>query len=242
MNALSRLKASLAAREPVTLVTLQFPSLPLAEFVSAQGADAVFIDCEHGGPSIETVAHLAMAIRAGGATSIVRPWSADTDLLKRYIDCGIDGVIVPGVSGARAAARAIQAIRDTGAFDKRDVAVIALIETVEGLGNLEAIAAVPGVDGINIGSADLAVSMGLGRKPDEPRVRDAALDAFRRCRAAGRAAGAPVRRFGEAAFIANGGTIFDYNTADLLKDALSRAQADRAQVLTASEPGRPEPL
>jgi 4-hydroxy-2-oxoheptanedioate aldolase len=230
MCVVERVKKSLADRSPVVWVNLQYPSIQLAEFLSLEGADVIFIDCEHGGPGIETVSNLAVATRAGGAASVVRPWSRDLDLLRRYIDCGIDGVLVPGVDGASAMEQAIRAIADTGASDMRPIIVAALVECVEGLNNLEAVASVAGVDGVLIGSADLAVSMGLGRKPNEASVREAALDAFRRCRDLGRSVGAPVERFGEEEFVANGGNIFNYSVAGLLKSALS--QADRARLLT----------
>ena len=63
------------------------------------------------------------------------------------------------------------------------------VETAEALQNIEAIAAVDGVDGIFIGPADLATSMGFPGNPSAPEVRAAILDAIARIRTAGKPAG-----------------------------------------------------
>ena len=54
---------------------------------------------------------------------------------------------------------------------------------------VEAIAAVPGVDGIFVGPADLATSMGYPGNPAAPEVQAAILDAIVRIRKAGKPAG-----------------------------------------------------
>ena len=63
------------------------------------------------------------------------------------------------------------------------------VESVAGLANLEAIASPEGVDGVFIGPADLAASMGFLGQPNAEPVKAAIADAIARIRACGKAAG-----------------------------------------------------
>ena len=66
-----------------------------------------------------------------------------------------------------------------------ELCLLVQIETAAGLDELENIASVDGVDGIFIGPADLAASMGYTGEPDHPQVVAACEQAISRCRAAG---------------------------------------------------------
>ena len=63
------------------------------------------------------------------------------------------------------------------------------VETRQALGELEAIAGVDGIDGVFIGPADLAASMGFVGRPGHPEVQAAIRDAAIRLKAAGKPAG-----------------------------------------------------
>lgn len=65
--------------------------------------------------------------------------------------------------------------------------VICQVETREALDNLDAILAVEGVDGVFIGPADLAASMGYLTEPGHPEVLSAIEDAIVRISKAGKA-------------------------------------------------------
>ncbi len=67
--------------------------------------------------------------------------------------------------------------------------MVVQVENVEGIKNLDAILAVEGLDGVFIGPADLAASMGHLGEPHHPEVKATVLDALRRIRAAGKVAG-----------------------------------------------------
>jgi 4-hydroxy-2-oxoheptanedioate aldolase len=62
-------------------------------------------------------------------------------------------------------------------------------ETVTALTQLEAICAVDGIDGVFIGPADLAASMGYRGKPGHPDVQAAIEQAMKTIIACGKAAG-----------------------------------------------------
>jgi 4-hydroxy-2-oxoheptanedioate aldolase len=70
-----------------------------------------------------------------------------------------------------------------------EVCLLVQAETTTALQNLEALCAVDGVDGVFIGPADLAASMGYRGNPGHPEVQAAIDGAIRRITACGKAAG-----------------------------------------------------
>jgi 4-hydroxy-2-oxoheptanedioate aldolase len=90
-----------------------------------------------------------------------------------------------------AVARASRWSARTDYLDVADAEVCLLLqaETVTALENLEAICAVDGVDGVFIGPADLAASMGHRGRPGHPDVQAAIEQAMKTIIASGKAAG-----------------------------------------------------
>jgi 4-hydroxy-2-oxoheptanedioate aldolase len=194
----------------------------VAEMIARAGLDYVYIDQQHGLTSYDTLLDLLRAIDHTPTAPLVRVRGNDAGLIGQALDAGADGVIVPMVNSRADAERAVAACRyapsgsrsfgplrvsltrggDVRAADDR-VLCLVMVETEAGVANVAEIAAVPGVDGIYIGQADLAVSLGL--EPElriQPGRHQAAiqriLDA---CGAAGIAAGlsgnaAAMRRAG----------------------------------------------
>jgi 2-keto-3-deoxy-L-rhamnonate aldolase RhmA len=100
------LKRALAERDPVEATWVSVPHPAVAELAAEQGFDCVFLDAEHTPASVETVESLVRAVDAGSdgtAASIVRvPWN-DPVRLKRALDTGPTGVMVPMVETREAA-------------------------------------------------------------------------------------------------------------------------------------------
>ena len=90
----TNLKERLARRDFVVGIHAKFSDADLVEAL-APHCDFIFIDCENAGPDVETIPNLARAARVGGAVALLRPWSKDGGLLRRYLGCGIDGLILP---------------------------------------------------------------------------------------------------------------------------------------------------
>lgn len=160
-----------------------------AEAISKLGYDWVCIDLQHGIIDYTDVANMLPAISTSDATPIVRvPWNEPYEIMK-VLDAGAYGVIVPMINNREEAAQAVAACRypplgnrsfgpiraalyggkgyPTEANDQ--IACIAMIETQDGVTNLEEIVTTPGLDGIYIGPADLALSMGLPVSGDQPQ-------------------------------------------------------------------------
>lgn len=104
---MNRAKQKLQGGGTVLVLNPNFPSPALVEHVGELGFDAVFIDCEHGTADFERVEELARAARAGGMTSILRPWSNDPGLVTRYLDCGVGGIQFPHIEDGAAARAAV---------------------------------------------------------------------------------------------------------------------------------------
>ena len=174
---------------------LHMASPVAAEVVALAGYDFVLIDHEHGPGHYLDATGLLQAISATSAASILRvPWN-DAVHLKRALDIGVDGVLIPTIGNAEEAKRAADACRyppggtrgmahvlcrasDYGlhaeAYAKdveKNLMVILMIETLQGVKNVGEIAAVEGVDALFIGPFDLSCSLGKPGALEDPAFR-----------------------------------------------------------------------
>ena len=186
---MNRAKEKLRTGGTVLVFNPNFPSPALVEHAGSLGFDVAFIDCEHGSADFERVEDLARAARAGGMTSILRPWSTDPGLVTRYLDCGAGGIQFPLVDTAEAARAAVATVRSAqgSRFDATLVSV--MIESAQALKDIDNIVAVPGVDAFVIGLADLARSLGHPGENQHPEVQHAVDAIVTACVRAGCVAG-----------------------------------------------------
>ena len=191
----NRLKQRLAAGRKVLGCWSVLGDPCAAEILAQSGFDFLIFDQEHGlGEPIHLVRQL-QAISATQTTSIVRvPWN-DPISLKRVLDAGVEGVMIPSVETAQEAADAVTACRypsagrrgcaigairasDYGMADDYaetaadNLMIICQIETVTAVENIDAIAAVEGVDLLFIGPYDLSGSAGHFGYIAHPEVGD----------------------------------------------------------------------
>jgi 2-keto-3-deoxy-L-rhamnonate aldolase RhmA len=156
-----------------------------------------------------------MVAAAGGAGlhTIVRVQECRSKLIEAALDAGADGVLVPHVSSAAAAALAVGAARfapegrrgvnpyvraarygaDPPAFlaqANEGAACIAMIEGPDGLEAAGAIVATAGLDAVFVGPFDLSAALGLTGEVDHPRVIEAVLRVHKLATASGVATGA----------------------------------------------------
>jgi len=152
-----------------------------AEVLARTGVDYVCVDQQHGLIGYDAAVPMFQAIEGAGAAPITRVLSGDPYRIMKSLDAGAWGVIVPMIETADAAAHAVAACRYPprgmrsfgpvrasaviGSADPEDLdreaLCLVMVETREGLERVEEISATPGVDGIYIGPADLAISLGL---------------------------------------------------------------------------------
>jgi 4-hydroxy-2-oxoheptanedioate aldolase len=184
----------------------------VAELLATTGFDWLLIDAEHAPNDSRSILRQLQAIAPYPVHAIVRPVHGSVELIKRYLDLGVQTVLIPMVETAEQAALMVAAtryptrgIRGVGSALARSsrwsqidgylhrsdeqMCVLVQVESVAALKALEAIAAVPGVDGVFFGPADLSASMGLIGKPTHPAVQTAIAQGIATVVKAGKAAG-----------------------------------------------------
>ena len=181
------------------------------EILADCGFDWILLDTEHSPLEVSDVlTHLHAAAR-GRSAMVVRPAWNDNTLIKRFLDLGVQTLLIPFVQSAEEAQRTVSAClyppkgirgvsgsargsrygRVAGYFEKADdeICVIVQVETREALANIEAIAMTEGVDGVFVGPSDLAASFGQLGNPAHADVQAAIKHAGEQIRACGKAAG-----------------------------------------------------
>jgi 4-hydroxy-2-oxoheptanedioate aldolase len=181
------------------------------EVLANSGFDWLLLDTEHSPNELPMVHTQLQAITRGKAHPIVRPPWNDTVVIKRYLDLGVQTMLIPyvqdeqearaavaatryppnGVRGYAAAPRASDygRVKEYPKHCEAQLCVLLQVETPQALANIESIAAVDGVDGIFIGPGDLSASMGYIGQPMHPEVVAAIENAIARIKACGKAAG-----------------------------------------------------
>jgi 2-dehydro-3-deoxyglucarate aldolase/4-hydroxy-2-oxoheptanedioate aldolase len=176
-------------------VTVGHPAV--AELVASVGFDFVVLDGEHAPSTYETLENMARAVEAapGETETVVRVADGDPVTLKRTLDIGPDGVLVPMVDtpgdarmiveGTRyppAGVRGLGATRRNGYGDdlfedarraNDELTVLVQLETARAVENARPIAGMDGVDGLFLGPVDLSVSLGVPGEWDDETFIDA---------------------------------------------------------------------
>lgn len=171
-----------------------------AELLATEGCDYVCVDCQHGLVEFDAMWPMLQALRFADTAAVVRIPVNAPQWPGRALDAGADAVIVPMVNTREEAERAAAACRyapdgnrsfgpvragmllgDDPATVNREVMCLVMIETIGAVEAAEEICATPGVDGVYVGPADLAVSMGvpLAKMFEDPAHVDA-IDHVRR--------------------------------------------------------------
>ena len=211
------LKEKLQKKEAVigTFISLGHPDV--TEVLSGMGFDWLLIDGEHSVISLETMTLMMQAMNGSNCTPIIRPQWNDMVIIKRILDIGAHGVLIPWVNTREQAEYAVRACRYPpvglrGYGPRRaalndpnylrtandEILVIVQIETREAVDNVDEILVVDGIDACYIGPFDLAMSYGLGLpKWDDPEY----LAAFDRVLEAADKAGKPAGIFATSANI-----------------------------------------
>lgn len=214
-----RVKQLLKDREMTIGVNPQYPSSDLVEFIASNGIDLLFIDCEHGGPDVERVSDVTRAGHIAGAAVVLRPWSKDPGLLRRYLSCGIDGLIVPQYEGMEETLALRKIYKELNKPESEDMLLIALIESEAGYANLDEIVS-SDIDAVLVGPADLAASYGLNLDDAQDQIRSMTFDIVERSSAAGKSAGAPLGRYGVEPTVNVGANLIIYFLRDILGEKL----------------------
>jgi len=185
--------------------------LAVAEIMAQAGFDWITVDMEHTDIDYRQLQTLLAAIRPYGPEVFVRVEDNNPVAIKRVLDCGAGGIIVPLVTSREEAERAVKAAKyppggirgislgrasDYGNnFDgyfksiNEEIVVLAQIEHIKAVEEIESIISVDGLDGVFLGPYDLSGSMGIVAQFDHPKMREARLKVKKAVLKAGKALG-----------------------------------------------------
>lgn len=206
-------KAALASGQPQIGTWLSLSSVHAARLMARVGFPWLTVDLEHNPTDWGTASTMFGVIADAGCVPLARVPRGDHDLIKRALDGGAMGIVVPMVNTVEEAKTAIAAAKfpptgnrsiggtipalnfDATAGEYYDhandeILVILQTESPEGIANADEIYSLPGVDAIFVGPNDLFWQMkAADGTPPTPEEYDAALQAIL---AAGKKAGTPV--------------------------------------------------
>lgn len=220
------LKSKLRNRERVfgAWTSLAHPSI--TEMFTHSGVDFVGIDIEHSTINQGESQRIIAASQAGGSLCLPRIASHNMEMVKRLLDSGADGIIVPMISTTEGVEKIISWIkyppvgnRSYGIargqgygvdFEKytnewNDISsIIVQIESKEGIENIDKILSYDEIDGAMIGPYDLSGSLGIPGQIDSPIIAEAVKKVINACNRHGKACGtqdiAPDKESVEKAF------------------------------------------
>jgi len=181
---------------------LSLPSPEIAELISKSGFDWLFIDLEHSTINVQSAQCMIQAAQSN-AHCILRVPGNEEIWIKRCLDTGAEGIIVPQVNTKEEAEYAVrytkyppQGKRSVGiskahnygiTFNQYiqnandDIALIVQCEAQEAIKNLPEILEVEGIDCVFIGPYDLSASMGKTGKIQSTEVVDAINSIQKQC-------------------------------------------------------------
>lgn len=167
----------------------------VAEIMCQAGYDWLTIDMEHSAITVSKAQELIRIIDLCGVVPLVRVGVNDHTVIKRVMDAGSHGVIVPMVNTHEDAEKCVGAVKyppkgyrgvglaraqkygfgfaDYKKWNDSESLVIVQVEHIQSVENLEAILEVEGVDGFIVGPYDLSASLGVPGEFDHPQVVEA---------------------------------------------------------------------
>lgn len=163
---------------------LALPDPVFAGLMSSTGFEWLTVELEHSPATVETAALCFPVIAANGCVPLARVPCNSVENIKRVLDTGAWGIVVPMVNSREEAEAVVRAARyrplgersvggqlhaasfatDAATYYARaneEILVVVMAEHVDAIANIDAILGVPGIDAVFVGPNDLHASMGL---------------------------------------------------------------------------------
>ena len=195
--ALQKLRKKLAADEAIYGLWVTLESASISEMAVALGLDWIVVDAEHGHLDWKEILEHVRATVRSDTVVLVRLAELNAGLIKRALDIGADGVVIPWIETAQQLKQAVafamyppEGIRGIGADRATawgqcfvectqeandNVLVVPIVESVTGGKNIQALLQVGGVEIVFIGPADYSSSAGFRGQWEGPGVAEALL-------------------------------------------------------------------
>ena len=192
--------------------SLGHPSI--SDIFARSGIDFIGIDIEHSTISYSEASQIISACHGNGILCLPRIASHSSEMIKRLLDSGADGIIAPMVNTDIEAKRLIEWCKypplgkrsfgiakaqgygfDFNAYVKdwnRSSSLIAQIESIEGVENIEKILALEEIDGVMIGPYDLSGSLNMPGRLNDPKIIKACKKVVDACKRHNKGCGTQV--------------------------------------------------
>ena len=177
-------------------ITIGHPSI--AEVMCDAGFDWLCIDMEHSQIDINNLLNLIIAIQGRKLKAYVRVGSNDSSIIKKVLDSGADGIIIPQINNVDEAKRAINNVRYSPVGARglglaraqgygfglenylkekaKNIELIVQIEHYKGIENLHQILSLDGLDGSFLGPYDLSASIGIPGQFNTKKFKDLVIE------------------------------------------------------------------
>jgi 4-hydroxy-2-oxoheptanedioate aldolase len=200
-------KRLLRAGQPSVGTWLSLGSITAARFLARAGFDWLTVDIEHSLVDWETATHMFASIADAGCTALARVPANRHDHIKRVLDNGAQGIVVPMVNSREEAQHAVSAAlypptgtrsvggsvhalnfgTDANTYYARandELLLVLQCEHIKAVEDADAIFSVPGIDAIFVGPNDLAASMRSkdGKPPSAEATKQAMKHILETCR------------------------------------------------------------
>jgi len=165
----------------------------VAEVMARSGFEWLTVDMEHSAITLDVAQNLIRTVELNNCIPLVRVSENNPYIIKRVMDAGADGVIVPMVNSKKEAEAAVKAVKyppegsrgvglaraqnygfDFGGYKKwleTDCIVIVQIEHIDAVKNLKDILSTKGVDGFIVGPYDISGSLGIPGDFENPKFK-----------------------------------------------------------------------
>lgn len=212
----NRMKKKLKAGELVFSASVRLPEPGLVEVMGYAGIDYVLIDAEHGSIGWTEMERMILAAYAADTTPVVRVHENNEAMIMRALDVGAMGILVPhcrnaaeaqqivngalyppqgkrGVGPSRGIKFGAVSASDYYAGINDEIVVCVMIEDAEAVDNIDGIVEIEGIDVLNVGTSDLAASLGVPGQPLHAKVAEASETVLAAATRNGIAVGYPTR-------------------------------------------------
>lgn len=205
------LKESLRSRTLTIGSWVMLGNVSVIEIMKHADFQWLVVDLEHTDIDLKNARILISTIQASGMQALVRVSKNEEVIIKRILDMGADGIIVPNVCSREDAIQAVnyskyppQGTRGVGLFraqeyglgfneylekTKNQQVIIAQIEHINAVNSIEEILTVKDIDGFIIGPYDMSASMGMPGMYHKQEVKDAVSKVLNACKKAGKSVG-----------------------------------------------------
>ncbi|SER64224.1 2-dehydro-3-deoxyglucarate aldolase [Nitrosomonas sp. Nm51] len=190
-----QLKEKLAQSETTIGSWITLGHTAIAEIMASSGFDWLVLDMEHSVLELNEVQTIIQVLDGHNCPAIVRLTSNHPDQIKRVMDAGATGVMVPMIKSAADAQAAVDGVyypprggRGVGLaraqgfgasfpayrqWLEHNAVIVAMIEHIDAVHAIDQILSVAGIDAYIIGPYDLSGSMGRPGELDHPEVKKA---------------------------------------------------------------------